>query len=258
MNRLEEYYNKFNEDKRLTSRHGIVEFSTTIKYILKALDKFKNPKVLDCGAGTGRYSVYLSNLGYDVTAVELCRPNLGMLKAKKSNVKAYLGNAIDLRKFKDNSFDVTLELGPMYHLFTEEEKIKVLQEAKRVTKPNGFIFIAYYMNDYGVIVHGFKDGFIKDAFDKGLIDKDFHLHNNPEDLYDFVRLEDIDELNKKAEMTRYKILAQDGPTDYMRKEINSMDEETFNLFIKYLQNICERKDMLGCSSHLLDILINKK
>ena len=258
MNNLEEYYNKFNEEKRLSSRHGQVEFATTIKYIKEALSKFDHPTVLDCGAGTGRYACYLDNLGYDVTAVELCRPNLGVLKAKKTGVKAYLGNALDLHRFKDNSFDVTLELGPMYHLFTEEEKLQVLAEAKRVTKPNGFIFVAYYMNDYAVIMHGFKDGYIKEAFKDNIIDGDYHLHNDPKDLYDFVRLEDIDNLDTKAEMTRYKIIAPDGPTDYMRPVLNKMDDETFDLFIKYQLSICERKEMLGSSSHLLDILINRK
>ena len=32
---LIKYYNKFNEDKRLTRRHGIVEYITTMKYIHK-------------------------------------------------------------------------------------------------------------------------------------------------------------------------------------------------------------------------------
>ena len=258
MNKLEEYYNKFNEEKRLSSRHGQVEFNNTIRYIIESLSKFDNPKILDVGAGTGRYSCYLDNLGYDVTAVELCKPNLGVLKAKKTNVKAYLGNAIDLSKFEDNSFDVTLELGPMYHLFDINDKIKVLEEAKRVTKPNGYIFVAYYMNDYGVIMHGFKDGFIKDAFLDNKIDSDFHLHNEPEDLYDFVRLEDIDNLDKITNSTRYKIISQDGPTDFMRPILNKMDDETFELFVKYQQSICERKEFLGLSSHLVDILINKK
>ena len=31
------YYNKFNEDKRLLSRHGQVEFQTTMRYIQKYL-----------------------------------------------------------------------------------------------------------------------------------------------------------------------------------------------------------------------------
>ena len=55
MTELEKYYNKFNEEKRLGSRHGQVEFTTSMKYIHEYLPKDKSAKILDVGAGTGRY-----------------------------------------------------------------------------------------------------------------------------------------------------------------------------------------------------------
>ena len=102
MNEIEKYYNKFNEDKRLLSRHGVVEFTVSMEYIKKHLKP--NAKVIDVGAGTGRYSIALNNLGYDVTAVELVKKNLSMLKQNEPNIKAYQGNALNLKKFKDNQF----------------------------------------------------------------------------------------------------------------------------------------------------------
>ena len=94
---LIDYYNKFNEDKRLTHRHGIVEYTTAMKYIHEILKGINSPKIIDIGAGTGKYAVSLSNEGYDVTAVELVKHNLMTLKAKESKVKAYLGNATNLK-----------------------------------------------------------------------------------------------------------------------------------------------------------------
>ena len=70
-NYIIEETNKFNEDKRLNSRHGKIEFITAINYINKYIKK--NDKVLDIGAGTGKYSIYLYNEGYDVTALELVK-----------------------------------------------------------------------------------------------------------------------------------------------------------------------------------------
>ena len=93
MTELEKYYNKFNEEKRLNSRHGQVEFTTSMKYIHAYLPDDPHAKILDVGAGTGRYSVALAEEGYDVTAVELVKYNLGILKQKNSTVKAYQGNA---------------------------------------------------------------------------------------------------------------------------------------------------------------------
>ena len=106
MTALEQYYNKFNEEKRLTRRHGKVEFVTSMKYIHKYLEGKPDAKILDIGAGTGRYSVALAEEGYDVTAVELVKYNLGILKSKKSSVKAYQGNALNLSRFAENTFDM--------------------------------------------------------------------------------------------------------------------------------------------------------
>lgn len=248
------YYNKFNEDKRLTHRHGIVEYITAMKYIHELLDKIDNPKIIDVGAGTGRYSVDLSNEGYDVTAVELIKHNLMTLKAKKSNVKAFLGNATNLSLFKDNSFDMILLFGPLYHLISKEDKLKAIMEAKRIVKQDGVILISYYMNEYAVITHGFKDNNILEAIKNNEIDENFHITPKETDLYSMVRLEDINELKDKAGLKRIKILAQDGPSDYIRPIINKMDEETFETYIKYHLSTCERPELLGASSHVLDIL----
>ena len=248
------YYNKFNEDKRLTHRHGIVEYTTTMKYIKEYLKKMNNPKIIDVGAGTGKYSVALANEGYDITAVELVKHNLMTLKAKNSLVKAYLGNATNLTMFKDNSFDMVLLFGPLYHLIDKEDKLKALKEAKRLVKDDGVILVSYYMNEYAIITHGFKDNNILSAIKNKELDENYHVTPKKTDLYSMVRLEDIDELNKLSGLKRIKILAQDGPSDYIRPIINKMDDQTFNEYIKYHLSICERYELLGASSHVLDIL----
>lgn len=248
------YYNKFNEEKRLTHRHGVVEFITAMKYIHHYLNNFKDPKIIDVGAGTGAYSVALANEGYDVTAVELVKHNLMTLKAKKSRAKAYLGNAINLSNFSDNSFDMVLLFGPMYHLISKEDKIKALMEAKRIIKPTGYILISYYMNEYAIITHGFRDNNILTAIQNKEVNENYHITPKETDLYSMVRIEDINKLNDLVGLQRIKILAQDGPTDYIRQVINKMDKETFDIYIKYHLSTCERYELLGASSHVLDIL----
>ena len=255
---LEIYYNKFCEDKRLTRRHGNVEFITSMKYIHKYLEALpKDAKILDVGAGTGRYSIVLAEEGYDVTAVELVKYNLGILKQKSDKVKAYQGNALRLKRFEDNTFDLTLVFGPMYHLLSLEEKQKALQEAVRVTKSGGIILVAYCMNEYSIIVHGFKDHYIKESLKNGKVNAAFRVTPATEDLYDYVRLEDIDAVNQSANVERLQIIAADGPANYMRKTLNDMDEDTYELFIQYHLSTCERPELLGASAHTLDILRKK-
>ncbi len=250
---LIKYYNKFNEDKRLTRRHGIIEYRTATKYINDYLSTMKDPKIIDIGAGTGAYSIPLSKK-YDVTAIEPIKHNYMTLKNKNSQVKAYQKDARDLSIFKDNTYDITILFGPMYHLINEEDKIKALKEAKRITKKNGLIFISYYMNEYAIIKHGFIENNIKEAIKNKEIDQNFKITPKEDDLYSMVRLEDINHYKDTLNLKRIKILSQDGSADYLRKTINNMDEETFEIYYQYHLSICERKDLLGASSHILDIL----
>ena len=256
---LEDYYNKFNEEKRLTSRHGQIEFRTSIHYIHECIEELKregreNIKIMDIGAGTGRYSVALAEEGFDVTAVELVKHNLGILKSKNSSVKAYQGNALKLKRFEDETFDITLLFGPMYHLFGQEDKVKALKEAARITRKGGFILVAYVMNEYGVITYAFKERHIKECMEQGRLTEDFHTISSEQDLYDYVRIEDIDALNEAAGLKRIQIISPDGPANYMRPVLNAMDEETFSLFIQYHLATCERADLIGAGAHTVDIL----
>ena len=257
MTELEKYYNKFNEEKRLASRHGQVEFITSLKYIHQYLPENKAAKILDVGAGTGRYSVQLAEEGYDVTGVELVKYNLGILKKKNSSVKAFQGDARKLTRFPDKEFDLVLVFGPMYHLYTAEDKVRALTEAKRVMKDDGVMLVAYCMNEYSVITYGFKENHILECLENGKLDENFRVCPKPEDLYDYVRLEDIDAYNEAAGLQRIQIISADGPSDYIRPVLNAMDEETFETFIRYHLSTCERPELVGAGSHTVDILRKK-
>lgn len=253
--KIEEYYNKFNENKRLKSKHGQVEFYVTMLKLMEELNELSKPKILDVGAGTGAYSIELDKLGFSVVAVELVKHNLEVLHTLNQKIEAYQGNALDLSRFGDNSFDVVMLLGPMYHLFDFEDKLKALLEAKRVVKNGGVIFVAYCMKDYAIITHAFKENHLKEDLTSHKLDESFNLHTTEEDLYSYDNLETINTLKETSGLKRKRIFSPDGPTDYIRECVKNMDDETFEKYKSYVLSISERQDLIGSGSHIVDILI---
>ena len=255
MNELEKYYNKFNEDKRLLRRHGQVEFFVTMKYIEEVIANRQNLNIIDIGAGTGRYSAELAKIGHNLTAVELVNKNVSQIQSKHPNIIAKQGNALNLKKFKSESFDIALLFGPTYHLFTHEDKLKAINEAKRLLKPGGHLLIMYLTNEYAVLTYAFKEGNLQKCLAENKLDENFQTITTESDLYSYIRLENINKLKDDANMSRYKIIGVDGATDYMRPIINKLSEEDFEIYKKYQLSICERPELLGASSHIMDILI---
>ena len=257
MNYLEEYYNSYNEEGRLLSRHGQVEYLTTMKYIRESLEGLEAPSILEVGAGTGRYSVALAKQGLRVTAVELVERNLDLLRAKLDGtepITAMQGNALDLSALPDGAFDLTLVLGPLYHLYTREDKLRALSEAVRVTKPGGRILAAYCMNEPTVIQFVFAKQNLAYAAERDLLTPDCHCKSDPREVFDLVRTEDIAALDAALPVERVKLVAADGATNYHREMIDAMNEESFARWMDYHFAICERQDLIGASHHTLDIL----
>ena len=143
----------------------------------------------------------------------------------------------------------------MYHLLKKDEKIKALSGAKRVCTKGGTILISYYMNDYAIITYGFIKKHILESIENNQVDENYHMLNLEGDLYSMVRIEDIDEFNKTCKLTRKKIVAADGASNYIRVYLNKLSDDEFKEFIKYHLSTCERRDLLGASAHLLDIVV---
>lgn len=257
MDFLKNYYNSYDEDGRLLLQRGQVEYITTQKYIHEYLRDVDAGSILEIGAGTGRYSVSLAKEGYKVTAVELIEHNIEILKSKldgTETISVLQGNAVDLSALSDNTFDMTLLLGPMYHLYSKEEKIRALSEAVRVTKPKGYILVAYCMNEATIIQFVFEQNRLHEVMDQHMLTEDWHCISEPKDLFELIRTEEIAELNDAVPVTRIKLIATDGATNYKRTFIDNMDKETFAKWVEYHLSVCERQDLVGASHHTLDIL----
>lgn len=252
---LSAYYASYDEEGRLLTRYGHVEFATTMRYIHRYLTP--GMRILEIGAGTGRYSHALAREGYAVDAVELVESNIVQFNAHTQpgeSVTIRQGNACDLSAFPDDTYDMTLLLGPMYHLFTQEEKLAALGEAIRVTKKGGVLCVAYCMADASVLSYGFIRGRIGDLMEKSMVDPvTFRAFSNPWDIFELHRTEDIAGLRRHFSVTPLHLLATDGFANHMRDVLAEMPEDRYQLYLQYHFATCERPDMLGYSHHTLDV-----
>ena len=252
---LTEFYEGHEEDARLTSRHGRIEFLTTMRYV----ERYLKPgnRIIEIGAGTGRYSHALAQAGHPVDAVELLGHNIEVFRRNtlpSEPVTVQQGNALDLSEFPDGVYDITLLLGPMYHLYTLEEQKKALAEAIRVTKPGGIVFAAYCGNDATVLQCCFGRGFLKDPRYLALTDLDtFKLSSTPEEIFALHRREDIDALMNGLPVQRLHFVGTDMATGYLRDTVDQMDDKMYKLYLQYHFAICERPDLVGASNHFLDV-----
>lgn len=154
-NEVERYYDEEYEEWERLAWHK-TEFEVTKRYMKEYIPD-AGKKILDIGGGPGRYAIYLTQQGHEVTLLDLSGKNIrqALEKAAEAGVKldsCIHGDALRLSEYlyKEEQFDVVLLMGPLYHLLHREDREKALSEALRVLKPGGLIFVSF-ISDYAPI-----------------------------------------------------------------------------------------------------------
>lgn len=250
---IKDFYEQYEEDERFTKdKAHSVEYLTTTKYIEKKLKK--GDRILEIGAGTGAYSINYAKKGYKVDSVELSLKNLSILKnkiTKDMDINAIEGNALDLSMYEDNTFDITLLLGPLYHLFNKEEKEKAISEAIRVTKKGGYIYIAYITSDSIVISNFLKKHRLLEL--KDLSDENYKLKDVADEVFNSFYVEEFNNLMSNYDVEHITDIATEGLSYIMKEYVNDLTEEEFEVWLDYHLKNCERKELQGYSTHMLYI-----
>lgn len=250
------HYDAHSEDERFASKHGSVEFTITRQYI----DRYLKPgdRLLEVGCATGRYALHYAGRGFSVDAMDLVESNLTVLRKNagpEDDIRAVQGNALDLSAYSDETFDATLVLGPMYHLFSREDKVRCLSEAVRVTRHGGLIFAAYCQFDASMMQAGFIGGMYGFLIENGLLDERTYLPiSNPKGVFELYRREQVDALDSVLDVERLHYVGTDMFTQYYAEQIDAMDDELFEKYIRYTLSICENPHLVGISNHTLDVL----
>ena len=241
-------YELFDEDHRLNrSPAARVEFLTTVRYIERYLAP--GAKILDIGAGAGEYSLYFAQKGHPVRALELSPANIAAFEKKLTPglpIELVQGNAVDLSRYADDSFDAVLLFGPLYHLHSEADRQRCIAEAKRVCKPDGKLFFSFIGNDM-VFLTEFQ--YRPDYFTRGDFDREtFALEDFP---FVFHTAEECRRMLTDGGVRILHEVAADGASELLAEKINALDEENYAGYLRWHWYACEKPEFLGMSNHLL-------
>ena len=252
------FYNEINEDERLNrNRCGQLEYATTMEYIHRYAKQ--GAKLLEIGAGTGRYSIALAKEGYEVNAVELVEQNFEVLKrngSSLSNLQAFQGDALDLSRFSDEEFDVTLVFGPMYHLYEPKDVHKALDEALRVTKKDGVVLVAF-LSVYAILYNNYLQGNLLAGLEENFTEN-YEIRHFEEQLFTGYDVTEFEQLFAEKTVQKLAVVGVDSVLELAQERSDfAMSDEEFAAFVKYHLNFCEKRELLGGSSHLLYICRKK-
>ncbi|WP_394019811.1 class I SAM-dependent methyltransferase [Anaerococcus cruorum] len=249
LKRNEELYNLFDEEKRLQSKAGQVEKITTLREISKLINK--ESKILDIGAGTGVYSVPLAEEVSEVVAFEPASNNYKQLvaKAKDKNLKNIIvenKSSLEMYNLEDKYFDVVLLFGPMYHLSNEKYRIETLRQAKRVVKDDGYILISYINHD---MIPMTETKFNCNFFESNTYISDKRrLVNRP---FVFFTLSECIEMIEKENLSIIRKIGSSGFYEILGERIDEMSDITYQRYLDWHLNHCDKEELLGASNHYL-------
>lgn len=98
-------------------------------------------RVLDFGAGTGRLSIPLAEMGYEVYAVDQCAEMLEILKEKAAAKGLVIHTSTTLDAFKHLSFDCIFSLFTVLHYITSQEILHgYFRDFKDMLVPGGHYY----------------------------------------------------------------------------------------------------------------------
>lgn len=234
MNYVVDSYENYKEENRLTTNNARrIEFVTTTRVLDEIIDT--KSKILDCAAGTGIYAFWFADKGHDVTAT-------------------------DMSCFADDSFDIVLNMGPFYHLITEEQREKCMKECLRVLRKGGLLVTAYIPRYYVFqYIATSNEKYLDEHLAKQLIETGVLKHDDEKCFWTDTYYSSKDEMESIYRRYGLKIVdhfAQDGLAPLLSQKVDKWDENQFKTWCDYHYSVCREQSILGASNHV--VIIGKK
>jgi ubiquinone/menaquinone biosynthesis C-methylase UbiE len=257
-----DFYEDYDEIDRLDGFS--IEKIRTQELILRHLNG-NSLRILDIGGGTGVYSFWLSSLGHQVHLIDALPKHVKQARDEAAQNKLNLqsikvGDARDL-EFPDNYFDAILMFGPLYHLTKKQSRLRALNEAQRVLKPEGIIFAAI-ISRYSSMFEGFLKDYISDPEFVEIISQDLEngQHRNPTNMEEyfttaFFHLPAVLKLEmKSAGFSEIQLFAVEGFTEIISDIKTKIKNPTFRkTLLRTLRETERAESIMGISNHVMGV-----
>ena len=256
---IQEYYDSHpkKEWDRLQKDHPYEKYIT-----VHMMDRLipENATILDIGGGPGHYSVYYAKKGHQVTLLDLSPENVRFAKKKAHQYgvrfTAMCGDAMDLSRFSDNTFDVVFLMGPMYHIMSEKNRIRALTEARRVLKNGGLLFTSFILM-YGGVVYGLRD--LQESIcrenEKVLYEVCARGESLSFEAFTYSYMTTVPDAKKLIAkipgLTTVKIFGQESILAPYRRVLEKSPRKIRLAWYDYALRFCDKEDFLTHTEHLM-------
>jgi ubiquinone/menaquinone biosynthesis C-methylase UbiE len=223
--------------------------------------------VFDIGGADGVYAFPLSIQSYEVHLVDPVKLHIDQANKKNKEVQSPLKSISvgDARKlnFENESADVVLYFGPLYHLTEKSDRDQALREAFRVLKKGG-VLISAHISKFTSLIDGIRNGFLSDPDFVEIVNEDLKTsrHQNPRnhpgyftEAY-FQHPHEARDETKATGFSSVDLLSIEGPI-WMIQGLNAQlsEEGRRSLILNYLEQIERDETIIGASSHYATVAI---
>jgi SAM-dependent methyltransferase len=256
------YYERGEEDTRLSAGHGRLEWARTWELLERHLPPAP-AVVVDVGGGPGAYAVPLALAGYSVHLVDAMplhveQARRAALAACAPVASAVVGDARSLAA-ADGCADAVLLLGPLYHLLEESERAAALAEARRVLRPGG-VLVAVAISRFASLYDGLWQGWAADH--PGIVESGLHTgtHRNPDALAGrfttahFARPEELAAEVTAAGFELAALVAVEGPGNGLPGLEEWLDDPARREWLlRTIRRVEAEPSLLGASAHVMAV-----
>jgi SAM-dependent methyltransferase len=252
--RIQDYYSEhFAEAQRLTVRsaQGRLEFERVQELIGARIDAHSH--VLDVGGATGVHAAPLAELGHAVVLIDPVPAQVQEAK-RVGTFDAHVGDARDLQ-FDDDSFDVALLFGPLYHLAERQDRLRSLGEAARVVRSGGWIFAAaiprFIRHAVLTLGQGIPDPYPADwvsLLEHGTAPRGGRLPGAH-----FHTAEELEEELSRVGLSEISVCAIEGPDGLAFEQLGEADEDLHEAALMTVRKVGHLPGIRDMTNHMMGI-----